>query len=268
MRIESGSKLLLASLAVVLLFCCSRPDSDQPSLVAQALPAYLKAVEIGMPGPGSSTLQIRDAMARGDWGSARQLSKVAIDADPDSGAAAFTRGVVLNMCSSFGGARTAFEQALENGPSFAGSERVFYFYGVCLTRLGEGELARESLLAQLRIDPDNGDTNSALGDLALQEGDPEAALSLYRLAIEQMEIAGQAGVPTELPRASAYLGIGDALIQQGHVKEAMQALQESVALDSNDARTWYKLSRIYLQLGNKEEAGQALAQYGRLRSGR
>lgn len=259
---------LLASTSLVLLLCCSSQDGAADGLVATALPEYLDAFGLGLPAPSRTTRMVAEAMALGDMVHARELSRNAVTVAPEDAEAAFSRGVVLVTDSSFSVARTFLERAVENGPSCAGSEYVFYYYGICLMRLGEGELARESFLAHLEIRPNDGDTLSALGELALQEGDPELALTFYRSAIAMLEADEDSGVPTGPSRACARLGVADALLQQGHLEDALDAAQASIALDPSEAEAWYKLSRIQIQLGHEEAATVSFRQFALLGAGR
>ncbi len=237
-------------------------------MVAAALPAFREAAGTSWPSPPPEILRIHQAIAYGDLAAARQLATAGTTSHPESDEAAFTHGIVLYLSAAFGSARPLFERVLRNGPSFAGSDRVFYFYGICLNRLGEGQLAREAFDAQLALAPTDGDTHAALAELTLQEGDPGAALILFRRAMTLLESEQQAGLPTGPARAKVLAGIGNAHLQQDQVEQALEALKTSVALDPSQPQPYYALSRVHLRLGDPVAAREAIDHFGRLSAGR
>lgn len=263
---SSGSmtKKWAAVLGLALLSGCGSQEPAAPSLVAKALPVFLQAQGTPWPARTPATLQVMKCIGLGDMQRAKSLSQAALDAAPQSAEAAFMHGAVLSMTASFGSARLLFERVIEAGPTFAGSERVFYFYAACLVRLGEGELAHESLLAQLELIPGDGDTLAALGDVTLQRGDTAAALEYYREALIRLRIVQKEGAPNEVTRAIAHAGIANALLQQGQLEDALQSMLSSIALDPSVAQSWYLLSRIHQRLGDHDKARQATTRFQRL----
>jgi tetratricopeptide (TPR) repeat protein len=257
----------VAALCLALLPGCAGKKAPDVSLVAQALPLFQAATEATLPAERPTIQAVFGALEQGRLIRAMKLSKAELESHPDDLQAIYTRGVVLYLSARFGTARPMFERILENGPTFAASERVFFFYGLCLIRLGEGDLARESLQAHFLLVPDDGDTLAALGELALQEGDPDAALDLYLNAIKQLETKQKTGVSTRISRAKAQAGVGIALQQLNRPKQALGALESSIALDPNQAQSYYTLSRLHMQLGNESRSLEAYNQFRRLSTG-
>jgi len=240
---------------------CGQEELASDNLVAAMLPVYQNAVAEDLPAPSAITAQINQALDRGDLVSANQLlAKLPKDAPESS----YMKGVVLVATASFAPARSALEQAIQQGPTFAGSERAFYFLGISLMRIGEGEAAREALAAHQTLQPQSAITSAALGDLALQEGKSSEALGHYREAITQFAQEAQSGAVSRVSYALAYMGMSDAYMQQGNLQDALTPLQSSLEIDPTQAEAWYKLSQIQMQLGMQAEAAQSFREFARL----
>ncbi len=242
-------------------------SEDATEFVAAALQAFSSERGKRWPPPEQAVLQVHQAIGRGDLDAARSLSATLFQQEPDRAEAAFTRGLVLYLSASFGKARPLFEQVLRAGPSFTGSERVFFLYGVCLMRLGEGAAARAALDAQLELLPEDGDTLAALGELTLQEGDAEGAIALLRRARAALEAEQAQGIPNGPSLAKVHASFGGAYLQQGKLKQALRSLESSVALDPNQPQPWYALSRVHLRLGDAVSARRAVDRFRSLSAG-
>jgi tetratricopeptide (TPR) repeat protein len=257
----------VAALCLALLPGCAGEKAPAKSPVAQALPSFVAAPEVPLPAPGPAIEAIFATLDQGRLIRAMKLSRAELESHPDDFPAIYARGVVLYLNARFGTARLLFEQVLAGGPTFSSSERVFFFYGLCLMRLGDGDLARESLQAHLQLAPGDGDTLSALGELALQEGNPDGALGLFLDAIKQLEAKQKTGVSTQSSRAKAQAGVGVALQQLNRPKQALGAMESSIALDPNQAQSYYVLSRLHMQLGHENQSLEAYNQFRRLNAG-
>jgi tetratricopeptide (TPR) repeat protein len=101
--------------------------------------------------------------------------------------------------------------------------------------------------------------------LDLKPGDPDASylmggiLVLRRQydAAKPLLLVGLKGNPSNVPHVYALLGKVDAA--QGQFVEARVELEKSLDAD-NDGSYHYQLSRVYMQLGDKQAAAAALAQ--------
>jgi tetratricopeptide (TPR) repeat protein len=257
----------VVALCLASLPGCAGKKAPDVSPVARALPQFQAAAETTWPPTDPARQAVFDALEQGRLIRAMKLSKAEFESHPDDSEAIYARGVVLYLSARFGTARPLFEEILERGPSFSDSERVFFFYGLCLMRLGDGALARESLQAHLQLLPDDGNTLAALGELALQEGDPDAALDYYLNALQQLEAKQKTGVSTRASQAKAQAGVGLALQQLNRPKQALGAIESSIALDPNQAQSYYALSRLHMQLGNENRSLEAYQQFRRLSTG-
>lgn len=251
----------LLGLLLLTIPTCGQQEPTPENLVATMLPVYRTALDRGLPSPSATTVRINQALDQGDFELAKKLLPTLQADDPET---TYMEGVVLVAIASFAPARAALEESIRQGPSFAGSERAFYFLGISLLRLGEGKAAREALLAHQQIHPQAAMTSTALGDLAQQEGDSTTALAHYRQAISLFEAQAQTGVVSRAAYALAHSGVSDALMQQGDAKGALQALRSSLEMDPSQAETWYKLSQIQMQLGMQTDAAKSFREFARL----
>lgn len=251
----------LLGLLLLTVPTCGQEEPASENLVATMLPLYLNAVGEGLPVPNATTVQINQALDRGDLETANQLLS---GLPADAAEASYMKGVVLVATSSFAPARNALERAIQEGPTFAGSERAFYFLGISLMRLGEAEAAREALLAHQAIHPQSAITAAALGNLALQEGKTSEALGHYRKATTQFMEDAQGGAVSRTSYALAYMGMSDAYMQQGNLQDALAPLRSSLEIDPSQAEAWYKLSQIQMQLGMQAEAAKSFREFARL----
>jgi len=192
------------------------------------------------------------------------MSATLVADNPNDNSILFARGVALFLSARFGTARGLFEQVMRNGPKFVGSERVFYFYGMCVMRLGEPDLARESLQALLLLDPADVDAQIGMAELTLHQGGPESALAMFGKTLRSLNEAEDAGRAFKAASAKAQAGMGSALLQLGRVDEALAALESSIEADPNQAQPYYSLSRALIQKGDHAQAKQAFDQFRRL----
>jgi tetratricopeptide (TPR) repeat protein len=71
--------------------------------------------------------------------------------------------------------------------------------------------------------------------------------------------------------ALAYYELGATLAQSGSIQEARVGLEKSISLQESLPRgfvadAYYRLSRVYLKLGDNEKAQEALATFRKLRT--
>jgi tetratricopeptide (TPR) repeat protein len=128
--------------------------------------------------------------------------------------------------------------------------------GVAAFELGETLVAREQfaeaeryLSLAVRVNPANVDARLALADLYRGPlGDPQRAATEYREAL-------RTGVDTPADLEQ----IGDAALETGDYRQAIDALSRAVEIDPNSAVFRYKLGRAYLAAGRPDQAGEQAA---------
>ena len=113
----------------------------------------------------------------------------------------------------------------------------------CWIATGQYDDARQSAKTLLRLDPDNYQARLTLARIALlQDKNAQAATDLALEAI-QLEYGD--------PRAHTTLG--NALLQLGQLKEAEQALVNSLRLHPDNAQATQALIRVYKQLDESDK---------------
>jgi len=238
--------------------------------VALALPAFRAAADrTSWDPPGARIERVRAALAAGDTDSAEALLGRLLERTPEQAAeqaaehfeALLLRSQLQYSRAEMAAALPGFESVLASGPTFRGAEIVFYYYGGCLQRLGDGPGARAALDAHLELAPGSGETLHALGELELQEGNADAALERFRQALDA-HAGAVAGT-----RARAEAGVARALLSSGEVEAAAEALDRSLALDPGEPQSHYLRSRILARLGDRVGARHAVVDFRRLEAG-
>jgi tetratricopeptide (TPR) repeat protein len=117
-----------------------------------------------------------------------------------------------------------------------------------VARLDEAHKAFHSVLD---LDPNNVKAENNLGLIYESSGEPTAAIEAYRLAIQW-----QAGSLQQSEQP--YVNLGNILMQQGQMKEAMAALEKAVTLAPDNAYCRLTLGVYYHKVGRLEDAQREL----------
>ncbi len=97
--------------------------------------------------------------------------------------------------------------------------RYLNLLGICETRLGHRETAKEAFSEALSVSPRNAAALTNLGNLAFLEGDQHAAREFYVRALRENVLLRE-------PRFNLVLSYQD----MGHFEKAMTAYEEYVAI--------------------------------------
>lgn len=249
---------------LALASCCGEETTEGQEKGIQAVTEYWSKAQVQAKMPSDQAMEVLQAVGSGQLAEALERSASLIIAYPSDNSLLFARGVALFQAARFGTAKPLFEQVIRSGPSFVGCERVFYFYGMCQIRLGEPEIARQSLQTLLQILPDDGEGQIGMAELTLQEGEPEAAFELFDAAFQGLQQSGIAQPMRKAVGARAQAGMGKALLQLGRLDEALTTLRASIEADPSQAQPYYSLSRALIQKGEHEQAKRAFDQFQRL----
>ena len=111
--------------------------------------------------------------------------------------------------------------------------------------------ARKAFQKILDLDPHNARAEDNLGLILETEGQPAAAIDAYRKAIAWQE-------QTPLPSEQPYVNLGNLLMEQGQIKEAIEPLEKAVALAPNNAFCHMTLGVYYRKAGQMEVAQREL----------
>jgi tetratricopeptide (TPR) repeat protein len=111
--------------------------------------------------------------------------------------------------------------------------------------------ARKAFLKVLELNPQDAKAENNLGLILETSGQPEAAIEAYRKAIAWQDKNSN---PSEQP----YVNLGNLLLEQGQVKEALVALEKAVALAPDDAFCRVKLGVGYRRAGRLQDSHREL----------
>ncbi len=118
--------------------------------------------------------------------------------------------------------------------------------------------ALEQYDAVLSVEPDQSTALLGRGEVLSQNGELPEAKQSFEEIISKSKGAEFAGVDPQLE--AAYYGLASIMLEQGKAKDAMQAAEKAVAIDSTDADAWYLLGRAAVKAGANERAVKALRQ--------
>ena len=131
------------------------------------------------------------------------------------------------------------------------NQDVWYYLGRAYYTKARFLEARKAFLKILELDPRNVRAENNLGLILESNGEPAAAIEVYRRAIIWQE---QTLRPSEQP----YVNLGNLLMEQGQTKEAIGPLEKAVALAPNNAFCRLTLGVYYRKVGQMEGAQREL----------
>jgi len=115
--------------------------------------------------------------------------------------------------------------------------------------------AVKELEQELALDPTNATASYELGEIHRRAGDVEEARKLFEAAVEHYPDFEQ-----------AQLALGRVLLTAGKPEPALAHLRKAIALDPEDAVSYYLLSRAHQALGDAAGQQEALAKFQALRA--
>jgi tetratricopeptide (TPR) repeat protein len=151
--------------------------------------------------------------------------------------------LLIESYQSSGDSATSFAFAQEALARFPKSPQLRCWLGFQLQFSGRFEDARKFLEEAARLDPAYPATYYLLADVLLKEEKYRASVPYFEKAI--------ALVPDDV---DARLGLGQAQLALGELKEAQAALEDAVKVAPEDARVHLQLSRLYFRTGDQVRA--------------
>jgi tetratricopeptide (TPR) repeat protein len=146
------------------------------------------------------------------------------------------------------------QSAVERNPK---NKDAWYYLGrACYTKSRLAE-ARQAFLMVLSLDPQDSRAENNLGLIYETDGRPEAAVDAYRKAIAWQDLGQH---PSEQP----YVNLGNLLLEQGQINDALAPLAKAVELAPNDAFCHMSLGIAYWKSGKVEQAQHELETATRL----
>ena len=148
-----------------------------------------------------------------------------------------------------------YQKAIERNPNLAG---LHYELGEALLQESHVEpgltKAQQEFERALALNPADSTSECELAKIQLLRANLNVAHDYY------------AGVQKLNPRTScANLGLAGLLIDEGKAQEALSYLQTAVQIDPYDPEIRWRLTRVYRQLGRKEDADRELTAFQELR---
>jgi tetratricopeptide (TPR) repeat protein len=148
----------------------------------------------------------------------------------------------------------AFNHVLALDPHRPG---IHYRLGrVYLSRFRDGqkpedrESARREFLAELEIDPGNGNAGYELAKMAADDNNLEEARKQFEAVIARFPDFEQ-----------ALVGLGGVYLQSQAGTQAVAPLERATRIDASDEVAWYRLAQAQRAAGNREEAQKALERF-------
>jgi tetratricopeptide (TPR) repeat protein len=130
---------------------------------------------------------------------------------------------------------------------------VYQKIGSIRAELTEFDEAAVAYRKALEFTPDSVEAHLGLGDVYLQQGRPEDALSEYN--------RGVAMDPKSVP---AHFRVADANLRMGRFKEASEAAAKVLAIDGRHRRAHYVLATALVRLGANADSDRELEVYRKL----
>ncbi len=115
------------------------------------------------------------------------------------------------------------------------------------------EAAKSDFLAELAIDPGNGNARYELAQLAASDNNLEEAQKQFEAVLADFPDFEQ-----------ALVGLGGVYLQGKAAAKAVAPLERATTLDANDEVAWYRLAQAQRGAGNREAAQKALDTFRRL----
>jgi tetratricopeptide (TPR) repeat protein len=158
-----------------------------------------------------------------------------------------TAGDVYTQVDDYEDALRCFQKAIELDPTM---DRAHHFAGVALIRLGRPSEAIPELEAELKLSPNDPDTQYNLAYALLETSQKDQAMSLLEKLI------------TEHPNhAQAQYQFGKELLNAGDKNEAIVHLEAAARLEPNVDYIAYQLQAAYRKAGRTSDADKEMQVY-------
>jgi tetratricopeptide (TPR) repeat protein len=160
-------------------------------------------------------------------------------------------GEVYNHLGDYERALTCFRKAIQQDPSI---KKAHDDAGSVLIRLDRPAEAIPELQAELKLNPDEPDTQYRLAYALLQTAQEEQAIEVLRTLI--------AAYPYH---ARARYDLGKELLETGKTEEAIQNLEAAAKLDPERAYIHYQLQSAYRKAARTSDADRELQLYRQIK---
>ena len=234
---------------------CSSPGPDSASDASSA-----PGAETAPGGRSTEFLQHCFSLIRADRHlEARALLEPVVESDPDWAPATLYLAMTYNQERRWETACQLYERVLVLAPDLHATHMP---YGWCLYYLGRPDDARRSFETYLEFSPDYPDAIFALGLIDFDADDLTTAERRFRRVVALTEASSD--TRTE---ARARARLADVYLRSGRLEPAREELERAIALDPNDGKAYFKLSRVLQLSGDTVGADRARQAADRLATG-
>lgn len=182
-----------------------------------------------------------EAAANQNWPEAVKQFRLAVEADPESGALRLKLGAALEGVGDAPGALEQYEEALRLDSRLA---RAHYGMAALLERVGRDDEAIERYTAALAVDSAFGAAHLKLADALRRTDRLERALSHYRRAIE-LEPSTRRRTLTGPEVEDAWFGEAMTFVRLGRYAEARDSLINAMRIHPNQPAFRHALARVF-----------------------
>ncbi|KAA6461071.1 tetratricopeptide repeat protein [Acidobacteria bacterium AB60] len=173
------------------------------------------------------------------------------DKAPNSSWSLQAQGEAAEGQRDFSAAIAAYEHAVQQEPDQAGLH--FKLGHAYLSRYQQGrkpedrDAARRQFLAELNVDPDNGNASYELAQMSADDNDLEGAQRQFEAVVARFPEFEQ-----------ALVGLAGVYLKNRLAGRALAPLEHATKLDAHDEVAWYRLAQAERAAGNREAAQRAL----------
>ncbi|MEC8895264.1 MAG: tetratricopeptide repeat protein [Planctomycetota bacterium] len=160
-------------------------------------------------------------------------------------------------------ARRGFEEILNSGAVFSGSENVLHFHGWALYHLGRLREAAVAFSRHAEKAPTVAATWFGLGLIALEDGRLDEAETFL---LKARDLQGR-NSKRKIEFARTVARLGEVYELQGRLELARSQFEEATRTWPRHYNAHYKLSRVLLRMGEREAAQAALKQHQEISRG-
>lgn len=229
--------------------------------------------------PECHALLSRDALSRGDAGTAVVFAEKAMNLRPRSHTAHADLGLAYLMSGRLADAQKQFEAAVAIAPDQWAHHCDL---GMVLAKLGQPQRAETELQTAIKLGAEQAEAHEQLAQFYLEQNRTEEAATLYGKIAEKFPatLSGELGKIMLLNREGKHheavelasflaagnaddwrvlLALGTSLNAAGEADQALAPLEQAVLLRPNSAEAYYQLGLAQFQLGQYPRTLFALA---------
>lgn len=183
-------------------------------------------------------------LTRKRYGEAEKAFRKALEISPNTHSAWTGLGTVLMETNRLKEAEQAYDKAYDSKPNIPGIvAEILTNRGNVKSKLGDKRAALADIEAAVKIDPTYVNAYRSLGILKVEARDNRAVVDAFRKV-----------VVSDIASSDDWATLGQSLEAIGEKKAALEALEKSEKLDSNNPKTLQALAGYYGRNGDLQKA--------------